>query len=201
MPPTISSSAARPITAATCCACCSMPASAPSATRRNAMRWRSTRARRSSTAASPPASTAWCSASWSTATPSASTTRARTPGRSAMPSGAGWWRSSPGRSPIPSSMRARCACSCPRSFRRCRRPRSPSWRSSSSSMPAALETTVAEFNAAVRPGSFDHSRARRLPHARPRHSEEPLGAHHRRAAVLRLSAAARASPSPISACA
>ncbi len=34
-------------------------------------------------------------------------------------------------------------------------------------------------------------RPRRLPHRRPRHPQEPLGAHHRGAAVLRLSAAAR----------
>ncbi len=60
--------------------------------------WRSTRARRCTTAASARASTASRSASWSTARRSASTTRARTSGPSATRSGAGWSRSSPGRS-------------------------------------------------------------------------------------------------------
>ena len=35
--------------------------------------------------------------------------------------------------------------------------RSPSSPASSTSMPAALEKTVADFNAAVRPGTFDHT--------------------------------------------
>ena len=74
-------------------------ASCRSAIRRSATQWPSMRARRSSTAASPRASTASFSASWSTGTPSVSTTKAKTPGRNATPSGAVWWRSSPTRSP------------------------------------------------------------------------------------------------------
>jgi precorrin 3B synthase CobZ len=62
--------------------------------------WRSTPARRSTTAASAPAWTASRWASWSTARAGASTTRARTSGPSAMPSGAGWSRCSRGRSGI-----------------------------------------------------------------------------------------------------
>ena len=69
-----------------------------SATRRRRIAWRSTRARRCTTAASARASTACRSASWSTATRSASTTRARTSGPSATRSGAGWSRSSRARS-------------------------------------------------------------------------------------------------------
>ena len=68
----------------------------PSATRRRATAWRSTRARRCTTAASARASTACRSASWSTATRSASTTKARTSGPSATRSGAGWSRMQPG---------------------------------------------------------------------------------------------------------
>ena len=71
-----------------------------SATRRSATRWRSTRGRPCTTAASARASTACRSASSSTATRSASTTRARTSGRSGTRSGAGSSRSSPGKSVI-----------------------------------------------------------------------------------------------------
>ena len=67
--------------------------------------------------------------------------------------------------------------------------------------PAALEKTVGEFNAAVRPGTFDHTRARRLRTARPAPSRKATG---RASSIRRHSTAIRcapASPSPISACA
>ena len=65
--------------------------------------------------------------------------------------------------------------------------------------PAALEATVDEFNAAVRPGTFDHTDARRLPHRRPRRRRRATG---RGRSTRRRSTAIRcgpASPSPISA--
>jgi hypothetical protein len=54
----------------------------------------------------------------------------------------------------------------------------------------ALVATVTNFNAAVRPGTFDH-RARRLPHRRDRAAQDPLGAAHQYPAILCLSGAPR----------
>ena len=89
---------------------------------------------------------------------SASTTRARISGRSAMRSGAGWSPRQPDQiayiifdASVAQQLHA-VAVSADRG-----RLRSPSSPASSSSMPAALEKTVADFNAAVRPGTFDHT--------------------------------------------
>ena len=54
-----------------------------------------------------------------------------------------------------------------------------------------LEATVAAFNQAVRPGTFNRAVAGRLPHRRPDAAEVALGAADRHSAVLGLSASAR----------
>ena len=53
--------------------------------------------------------------------------------------------------------------------------------------PAALEVTVASFNGAVRPGSFDPTTSGRLPHRGPHPAEVALGPKARDAPVLCLS--------------
>ena len=171
-----------------------------SAIRRSATWWRSTRARRSSTAASSPASTACRSASSSTATPSASTTRARTSGPSATRSGAGSSPQQPDQIAYSIIDAKAIGKFMPPVFPPIgAKPLGELARASSSLDAATLAKTVAEFNAAVRPGTFDHAvlddcRTEGLDAA-----QDPLGARHRHAAVLRLSRCARASPSPISA--
>ena len=173
-----------------CCVLCWRRAPGRSAMPGSATRSRSTPARPSSTAASSPGSTASRSASWSTATAGASTTRARTSGPSATRSGAAC-RAAAGADRLRRSSIAKAIGHfMPRCSRRCRRARSARSRRCWSSIPTLLEATVAAFNAAVRPGSFDHTRPRRLPHRGPRPAQEPLGAAARHAAVLRLSAAA-----------
>ena len=185
---------------ARCCECCSTRAPSRSAIRRSATRWRSTRARRSSTAASSRASTACRSASSSTSTPSASTTRARTSGRSATRSGAGSSPSSPTRSPTRSSTAKAVGTFMPSVFppvegrldrRAGARARARSARRSRTTVDALQRRRAARH---VRPRG-----ARRLPTEGLDAAEDALGAADRHAAVLRLSAAARASPSPTSA--
>ena len=62
---------------------------------------------------------------------------------------------------------------------------------SSASIRPRSTKTVADFNAAVRPGTFDHTMLDDCATARADAAEEPLGARNRHAAVLRLSAAPR----------
>ena len=57
--------------------------------------------------------------------------------------------------------------------------------------PAALEKTVADFNAAVRPGTFDHTILDDCRTEGLTPPKTPLGAADRDAAFLRLSGAAR----------
>ena len=171
-----------------------------SATRRSATRSRSTRARRNSTAASPRGSTASSSASSSTATASASTTRARTSGRSATRSGAAWSRSSRGRSPMSiidaKSMRLFMPSVFPAD-------RGAHDRRAGGKLGldrrARSTKTVAEFNAAVRPGTFDHTKLDDCATEGLDAAEERTG---RARSTRRRSTAIRcgpASPSPISA--
>ena len=89
---------------------------------------------------------------------SASTTRARTSGRSATRSGGGWSPQQPDQiayiifdASVAQHVHA-LALSADR-----RRRRSANLPASSSSIRAALEKTVGDFNAAVRPGTFDHT--------------------------------------------
>ena len=185
-------SAARPTTGARCCACCSTRARSRSATRRSAMRrhrraraevrrrhrharrLRVARHRRQPRRAS------------------ASTTRARISGRSATRSGAGSSPGSPTRSATRSSTPRRSASSCRRSSRRCkarldRRARAHARARSR----RRSRTTVTRFNAAVRPGTFDHTV---LDDCRTEGLEPPKthwARADRHAALLRLPAAAR----------
>ena len=87
-----------------------------------------------------------------------STTRARTSGPSATRSGAAWSRSSRGRSATSIIDRKALGRFMPPVFPPCRRARSASSRRCSELDPDVLEETVRAFNAAVRPGCFDHSR-------------------------------------------
>ena len=89
--------------------------------------------------------------------PSASTTRVRTSGPSGTPSGEAWWPGSRIRLRSRSSMPKPSASSCRRCFRRSRRTPFASLPCLLDLPPDRLETTVAAFNAAVRPGTFDHS--------------------------------------------
>ena len=57
--------------------------------------------------------------------------------------------------------------------------------------PAAVEATVAAFNAACQPGPFDNLPAGRAAYRRPRAAEDQLGPADHRAALHRLPAAAR----------
>ena len=88
------------------------------------------------------------------------------------------------------SVAATCSC------RRCiRRSQAPTHRANSRGKldldPEALETTVAEFNAAVRPGTFDHTILDDCRTEGLTPPKTPLGAADRDAALLRLSGAAR----------
>ena len=174
-----------------CSSSCSMPAPTASATRPRRTWWRSTPARRSTTAASAPASTASRSASSSTATASASTTRARTSGRSATRSGAGWSRASRDRSPGRSSMPRRSAGSCRRSSPARARRRCRSWRRALGLPEAAFVATLERYNAACRGGTFDHTALDDCADRGPVARQDPLGAADRHAALLRLCAAPR----------
>ena len=129
-----------------------------SAIRPSATRWRSTRARRNSTAASSPGSTAWCSASSSTSTPQ----RFYDEGEDIWPKRYAIWGRLVAAQPdqiayiIFDAAVARPA-SCRRCFRRSRRRRIAELAGKLELDPAALEKTVTDFNAAVRPGTFDHT--------------------------------------------
>ena len=57
--------------------------------------------------------------------------------------------------------------------------------------PAALEKTISEFNAAVQPGTFDHTILDDCTHRRHHAAEDALGAQDRDGALSRLSGAAR----------
>ena len=103
------------------------------------------------------------SASSSTRAASGSTTRAKTSGRSATRSGAVSSRSSPIRSRTRSSTPRSAARSCRRCFRRSSASSIRELASLLGLSPDALEATVTAFNRAVRPGTFDHARAGRLP--------------------------------------
>ena len=122
---------------------------------------------------------------------SASTTKARTSGPSATRSGAARRRPARPDRLLDHRRKGRSASSC----RRCtRRSKAGSIRELARALeldPAALEETVDEFNAAVRPGHLRPRDARRLRHRGPRAAEDPLGAADRHAALLRLPAAAR----------
>ena len=131
---------------------------------------------------------------------SASTTRARTSGRSATRSGAASSRSSPTRSPTRSSTPSRWASSCRRCSRRSRRasigePR----RAARARRRTRSRRPSTRFNAAVRPGTFDHTDPRRLRDRGPRRRRRPTG---RAASTRRPSSPIRCAPasrSPISA--
>ena len=117
-------------------------------------------------------------------------TKARICGPSAMPSGDGWSRSNrTNRLSIIDSKAL--GLFMPSVFRPSRAPQSRELAASLGLPCDALEATVRRFNAACTPGTFDHTRARRLPHARAYAGKDALGARSRHAAVLRLSASAR----------
>ena len=131
---------------------------------------------------------------------SASTTRARTSGRSATPSGAGSSRAQPDQIAYiifdAPSLEAVHAVALPADRRADDRANSPA---SSSSIRPRCEKTVDDFNAAVRPGTFDHTilddcRTEGLDAA-----EDALGAAHRDARPSTPIRCGPASPSPISA--
>ena len=106
---------------------------------------------------------------------------------------------SPTRSPTSSSTPRPSSCSCRRSTRRCRRTVSRELAGKLGLDPATLEQTVRDFNAAVRPGRFDHTV---LDDCRTEGLTPPKTHWARRdrdGALLRLPGAPRASPSPISA--
>ena len=121
------------------------------------MRWRSTRARPSSTAASPRGSTAWCSASWSTARRK----RFYDEGEDTWPKRYAIW----GRLIAQQPEQIAYSIVDAKSIRLFMPSIFPAVEAGSIGElavkltldPAALEKTVDEFNAAVRPGTFDHT--------------------------------------------
>ena len=140
------------------CAICSTRACSRSAMRPSATRWRSTRARRNSTAASSRAWIACRSASSSTAPVSASTMKARMSGPSATRFGAGSSPSNPIRSPIRSSTARPNGSSCRPCSRRSAPTASRNSRRNSASIRPRWSAPIAAFNAAVQPGDFDSSK-------------------------------------------
>ena len=164
------------------------------------MPWRSTRARPSSTAASPPGSTASCSVSWSTATRNGFYDE----GEETWPKRYAIWGRLVAQQPDQIAYTIVDAKSfhlfMPSIFPAIQAPTIGELAGKLALDPAALEKTVADFNAAVRPGTFDHTVLDDCAHRRPDAAEIALGARRstsRRSTPIRC---APASPSPISAC-
>ena len=164
-----------------------------SAIRPSATRSRSTRARRNSTAASSRGTTAWCSASSSTSTRE----RFYDEGEDIWPKRYAIWGRLVAAQPdqiayIIFDCQRRATASCRRCFRRSRRgTHRASSPASSSSIRRRWKRPSTDFNAAVRPGTFDHTilddcRTEGLDAA-----EDALGAADRDAPYLCLSGAAR----------